>query len=80
MAMHTNQSVDHTRGNFVHLKRRPKNRADMGLDSPECTDTVSPAPGMDDTENDSETFAPLRALGFGGNLASIKPGSIRKEK
>lgn len=69
------ESLDDSRGNSAHLKNRPKNRADIGLDAPEMSDTVSPAPG---TEEDSETFAPPRALGFGGNLASIQPGAIQR--
>lgn len=62
MAMHTGQSIDHTRGNSVHLKKRPKNRTqgqgNFGLDAPEMQETVSPAPGMDEEEDN--------ALGFGG--------------
>ncbi len=76
MAMHTTSIV---RDNYAHLKKRPKNRGDMGLDAPEMQETVSPAPGSNDPEDNSETFAPLRALGFGGNLASIQPGPIRKK-
>jgi hypothetical protein len=39
------------RDNYAHLKNRPKNRADIGsmFNTPEVTDTVSPAPGTNGT-------------------------------
>jgi len=71
------------RGNFAHLKKRPKNRADMGMDTAEVTDTVSPAPGVDDPEDENaiqdgavSTVGKVgyagSALGFGGSMASAR--------
>jgi hypothetical protein len=72
MSMTTQNSIPGAaRGN-----KRAQGQGNIGLDAPEMQETISPAPG---TEEDSETFSPPRSLGFGGNLASIKPGSIRKE-
>lgn len=66
------ESLDDSRGNSVHLKRRPKNRGAIGTDTPEVGETLSPESVTDDTESDSETFAPPRALGFGGSMASAR--------
>jgi hypothetical protein len=78
MAMHTGQSRD----NYAHLKNRPKNRdGALGLDAPEFTDTVSPAPTRtddDEDEKEENSAPPARALPFGGNLKTITPGPIRK--
>ena len=58
----------------------------IGLDAPEFTETLSPAP-TGDKKAIQDPFATsvgkvgalgAAALGFGGNLASIQPGPVKR--
>lgn len=73
----------------MHTKQADTNRdkrGDMGLDAPEFIDTVSPIPTGDKkaiqdpvaTSVSKVGGLGLAALGFGGNLASINPGPVKK--